>query len=160
MAAYDALADLPLTVEAYELEGRARTMPRFDRLTTTFHLQGGGEEGLGEDVTYDPDQQRAQQAAGPVLPFAGEWTLDSFSRHLDGLDLFHGEEPAMPAFREYRRWAVESAAADLALRQAGVSLASAPGRTPEPISFVVSLRLGDPPSLEPVQRRLAAYPWL
>ena len=32
------------------------------------------------------------------------------------------------------------------------------GREPRPIAFVVSLRLGDPPSLEPVTRRLAAYP--
>src|SRR5215207_3739050 len=160
MPAYDALAPLTLTIDAYDLEGRARSMPSFDRLTTTFHLHGAGQEGLGEDVTYDPDQQRSQQAAGPVLPLAGEWTLDGFSRHLDGLDLFHGEEPSMPAFREYRRWAVESAAADLALRQAGTSLAQALGRTPEPITFVVSLRLGEPPSLEPVRRRLAAYPFL
>jgi L-alanine-DL-glutamate epimerase-like enolase superfamily enzyme len=160
MSAYDALAGLHLTIEGYELEGRERSMPSFDRLTTTFHLRGAGQEGLGEDVTYDPGQQRSQQAAGPVLPLAGEWTVDTFSRHLDGLDLFHGEAPTMPAFREYRRWAVESAAADLALRQAGLSLAEALGRTPEPISFVVSLRLGDPPSLEPVRRRLAAYPWL
>ena len=160
MAAYDALADLPLTIDAYELEGRQRQVGEFDRRTTTFHLQGAGQEGLGEDVTYDPEQQVAQQEAGPVLPFAGEWTLDSFSRHLDGIDLFPGAEPTMPAFREYRRWAVESAAADLALRQAGTSLAAALGRTPEPITFVVSLRLGEPPSLEPVTRRVAAYPFV
>ena len=160
MAAYDALADLPLTIDAYELEGRRRQIGEFDRRTTTFHLRGAGQEGLGEDVTYDPEQQAAQQDAGPVLPFAGEWTLDSFSRHLDGIDLFHGAEPTMPAFREYRRWAVESAAADLALRQAGTSLAAALGRTPEPITFVVSLRLGEPPSLEPVTRRVAAYPFV
>ena len=160
MAAYDALADLPLTIDAYALEGRERQLGEFDRRTTTFHLQGGGEEGLGEDVTYDPEHQAAQQEAGPVLPFAGEWTLDSFSRHLDGIDLFHGVEPTMPAYREYRRWAVESAAADLALRQAGTSLAEALGRTPEPIRFVVSLRLGEPPSLEPVTRRVAAYPFV
>ena len=160
MAAYDALADLPLTIDAYELEGRQRQTGEFDRRTTTFHLQGGGEEGLGEDVTYDPEHQAAQQEAGPVLPFAGEWTLDSFSRHLDGIDLFHGVEPTMPAYREYRRWAVESAAADLALRQAGTSLAEALGRTADPRRFGVALRLGDPPSLEPVTKRLAAYPFL
>jgi L-alanine-DL-glutamate epimerase-like enolase superfamily enzyme len=160
MPAYAALADLPLTIESYTLEGRQRQVGEFDRRTTTFHLQGKGEEGLGEDVTYDPEHQAAQQEAGPVLPFAGEWTLDSFSRHLDGIDLFHGVEPTMPAYREYRRWAVESAAADLALRQAGVSLAEALGLAPEPITFVVSLRLGEPPALEPVTRRLAAYPFL
>ena len=66
----------------------------------------------------------------------------------------------MPAFRDYRRWAFESAAADLALRQAGRSLADVLGREPQPIDFVVSLRLGEPPSVEPVTRRLAAYPGL
>ncbi len=61
-------------------------------------------------------------------------------------------------YRNYRRWGLESAALDLALRQAGRSLAAALERTPRPVSFVVSLPLGDPPSLEPVQRRLARDP--
>jgi len=161
MALYDALADLPLEIDSYALEGRSRTIsPEFERLTTIIHLQGGGEEGLGEDVTYGPDEQRAQQQAGPALPLAGSWTLDSFARHLDELDLFAGATPGMPAFLDYRRWAFESAAADLALRQAGRSLADALGRTPEPVHFVVSLRLGEPPSAEPVTRRLQAYPRL
>ena len=159
MPLYDAIAALPLRIDAYSLEGRARTVsPEFERLTTILHLTGAGEEGLGEDVTYTPALQTAQQAAGPVLPLAGEWTLDAFSRHLDELDLFHGEDPGMPAFRDYRRWAFESAAADLALRQARRSLADALAREPQPIAFVVSLRIGEPPSLEPVTRRLAAYP--
>jgi L-alanine-DL-glutamate epimerase-like enolase superfamily enzyme len=161
MALYDSLADLPLRIDSYALEGRRRTISaEFERLTTIVHLQGDGEEGLGEDVTYGPDQQRAQQEIGPVLPLAGSWTIDSFSRHLEGLDLFHGGDPGMPAFRDYRRWAFESAAADLALRQAGRSLADVLGREPQPVHFVVSLRLGDPPSAEPVTRRLAAYPGL
>jgi len=162
MALYDALADLPLQIDAYTLEDRARRIVagEFDmeRVTTTFHLRGGGEEGLGEDVTYTPELQREQQQLGPVLPLAGSWTLDTFSAHLDTLDLFHGTDPGMPAFRHYRRWAVESAAADLALRQAGRSLADVLGRAARPITFVVSLRLGEPPSIEPVTRRLAAYP--
>ena len=161
MALYDLIADLPLEIDGYALEGRERAIsPEFVRRTTTIHLQGAGEEGLGEDVTYDPDQQAAQQEIGPTLPLAGSWTLDSFSLRLDELDLFHGAEPTMPAFRDYRRWAFESAAADLALRQAGRSLADALGREPRPITFVVSLRLGEPPSVEPVTRRLAAYPGL
>jgi L-alanine-DL-glutamate epimerase-like enolase superfamily enzyme len=161
MALYDALADLPLEIDSYSLEGRSRSFrPGWDRLTTTIHLDGGGEEGLGEDVTYDPDDQRAQQETGPVLPLAGSWTIESFSRHLDGIDLFPAKPPSMPAYRDYRRWAFESAAADLALRQAGRSLADVLGRTPEPIDFVVSLRLGEPPSIDPVARRLASYPWL
>src|SRR5215207_10541294 len=162
MPLYDALAELPLQIDSYSLEGRSRHIKagefEIDRLTTTIHLEGGGEEGLGEDVVYTPELQQAQQDAGPVLPLAGSWTLDSCSRHLDGLDLFAGADPGMPAFRNYRRWAFESAAADLALRQAGRSLADVLGREPQPIAFVVSLRLGEPPSLEPVTRRLEAYP--
>ena len=94
-----------------------------------------------------------------MLPLAGDWTFDSFCDHVGGLDLFAGEQPSMPAFRNYRRWAFESAALDLALRQAGTLARrrrSAASR--EPISFVVSLRLGEPPSADPVTRRLAAYP--
>jgi L-alanine-DL-glutamate epimerase-like enolase superfamily enzyme len=161
MALYDALADLPLQIEGYTLEGLARTIsPEFERLTTIVHLAGAGEEGLGEDVTYSPELQRAQQETGPALPLAGSWTLDSFSGRLDELDLFHGVDPGMPAFRDYRRWAFESAAADLALRQAGSSLADALGREARPIAFVVSLRLGEPPSAEAVTRRLEHYPGL
>jgi hypothetical protein len=161
MPLYDAIAELPLEIESYALEGRSRAIsPEFERLTTIVHLRGAGEEGLGEDVTYGPDEQRAQQEAGPVLPLAGSWTIDSFSRHLEGLDLFESAPPGMPAFRDYRAWAYESAALDLALRQAGRSLADVLEREPRPIHFVVSLRLGDPPSAEPVTRRLAAYPEL
>jgi L-alanine-DL-glutamate epimerase-like enolase superfamily enzyme len=161
MPLYDALAELPLSIDGYALEGLSRQVtPEFERATTIVHLHGAGEEGLGEDVVYDPELQRAQQAAGPVLPLAGEWTFDAFCRRLAELDLFGGAELSFPAFRAYRRWAFESAAADLALRQAGRSLADVLGREPQPIVFVVSLRLGEPPSLEPVTRRLAAYPGL
>jgi len=47
-------------------------------------------------------------------------------------------------FRNYRRWAVESAALDLALCQAETDLASRLGREYDPVRFLVSSRLGDP----------------
>jgi L-alanine-DL-glutamate epimerase-like enolase superfamily enzyme len=62
------------------------------------------------------------------------------------------------SWRHYRRWAFESAALDLALRQAGISLAEALGLEPRPVTFVVSMRLGDPPSVERVHELLATYP--
>ena len=65
----------------------------------------------------------------------------------------------MPVFRNYRRWGFESAALDLALRQAGRSLADVLAREPSPLTFVVSL-IGPAPAFEPVERRLAAYPEL
>jgi L-alanine-DL-glutamate epimerase-like enolase superfamily enzyme len=158
---YDAMADLPLRIDGYSLDGHERRMgPEFVRVTTVIRLHGAGEEGLGEDVTYDPEAQWRQQEAGPVLPLTGDWTLDSLSEHLAGLDLFGGVPATMAPFVRYRRWAFESAAADLALRQAGRSLADVLGREPQPVHFVVSLRLGEPPATEPVERRLAAYPGL
>ncbi len=57
-------------------------------------------------------------------------------------------------------WAYESAALDLALRQAGTTLREALTRTPKPVRFVVSLRLGEPPSIDPLRQRLDAYPFL
>ena len=57
----------------------------------------------------------------------GGHTLEGFSRLLDGLDLFPSP-PEREASRDHRRWAYESAALDLALRQAGRSLADALGR--------------------------------
>ena len=161
MSTFDLIADLPLTIEGYSLEGRDRRIsPEFERLTTTYHLHGGGEEGLGEDVTYDPDEHREQQARGPALPLAGEWTFGDLARHVGELDLFPGGEPGQSAYRLYRRWAIESAALDLALRQAGRSLGDVLEREARPVHFVVSMRLGAPPSFEPVARRLEVYPWL
>jgi hypothetical protein len=64
----------------------------------------------------------------------------------------------MAAARHYRRWAFESAALDLALRQSGRTLAEALRREPRPVSFVVSLRLGDPPRVERLLGLLAEHP--
>ena len=67
--------------------------------------------------------------------------------------------------RHYRRWAFESAALDLALRQAGRSLAEVVGREPRPLTYVVSMRLKGfdeegPETADKVNRLLARYPSL
>ena len=51
-------------------------------------LHGAGEQGQGEDVTYDAVDHEILQAAGPTLPLAGSFTLRSFSEHLGELELF------------------------------------------------------------------------
>jgi hypothetical protein len=156
---YDLIAKLSLEVDSYALERLERPVSsEFTRVTTVIRLRGGGEEGIGEDVVYEPEAHHAQQEAGPVLPLAGGHTLDGFSALLGEVDLFPGSPPSRDVYRLYRRWAFESAALDLALRQAGLSLADAVGRTPQPVTYVVSLRLGEPPSLEPVLSRLERYP--
>jgi L-alanine-DL-glutamate epimerase-like enolase superfamily enzyme len=157
---YGLVADLPLQIESYELDRLERPVSsEFTRVTTVIRLRGGGEEGIGEDVVYDAIDHGAQQEAGPRLPLAGRHTFDGFSRLLGELDLFP-EPPQREVSRLYRRWAFESAALDLALRQAGRSLADVLGRTPRSVTFVVSLRLGEPPTTAPVLRRLERYPTL
>ena len=160
MSLYDAVKDLPLEIEGYALDLlELQAREDFLRKTTVVRLLGGGEEGIGEDVTYHAEQHDLLQARGLDLPLAGSWTLHSFSEHLATLPLFDAE-PAQHAYYDYRRWGFESAALDLALRQAGRSLGLAIGREPRPVSFVVSGGLGDPPSTERLHAWLALYPSL
>ena len=107
------------------------------RYTTLITLHGGGEQGVGEDVVYDGLDHASFQAAGPTLPLAGSWTLGSFAERLSELDAFP-DPPVRDVSRRYRSWAFESAALDLALRQAGRSLADHLGHELRPLAYVVS----------------------
>jgi hypothetical protein len=133
MRLYDHVKDLPLLVERVDHEQLSFPMSFMTRRTTVFHLHGGGHEGVGEDVTYE--EEHHADVTFPDLP--GEHTLDSFSQLV-------ADVPG------YRRWGLESAALDLALRQAGRSLAEAVGRQAQPVRFVVSQRT--------VHELLALYP--
>jgi hypothetical protein len=140
MSTYDSVKDLPLEIDGYELEPLEQEVARgFTLRRTVVVLRGGGEEGRGEEVDYNPTIQQDFQARRAELPLAGAHTLDSFSLLQSGQT-------------EYRRWALESAALDLALRQAGTSLGDAIGRTPKPLRFVVSTRIAN------VLRWLELYP--
>jgi hypothetical protein len=165
VSTFDLLAGLELTIEDCTLEGLSADVSNGQlRRTTVVHLHGGGLEGLGEDVDYFADEQLDFQAAGEAggLPdITGSWTLRDFCAHVDAQDWFFGAEPEYGEIsRLYRRWTLHSAALDLALRQAGQPLHAVLGRTPAPMSFVVSLSLGDPASIQPVHSRLATYPGL
>jgi hypothetical protein len=138
MPLYDSVKDLTLAIERIELEPHALSLKHMTRRTTVVHLHGGGHEGVGEDVSYDEAMQLAF-TDDALPPLAGEHTLESFS------DLVR-DQPG------YRPWGLESAALDLALRQAGLSLADAVGREPQPVSFVVSQSA--------VKELLALYPEL
>jgi L-alanine-DL-glutamate epimerase-like enolase superfamily enzyme len=160
MSDWDRLKDLELQIDEYALERLEREVSSaFLRVSTVIHLHGAGEEGIGEDVVYDAEDHDIAQDEGPTLPLAGTWTLGSFCEHVEALDLFP-QPPVKEVSRLYRVYAYESAALDLALRQAGTSLHQAVGRRPRPLTYVVSLRLGEPPSIDPVRSRLARYPGL
>jgi len=156
MALYDAVADLALEIESYELERLEYVVsPEFTRVTTVVHLHGAGEEGVGEDVTYTATDHPPPED----LPLAGSFTLDSYSQLLEALTLFT-EPPQMKAWHDYRRWAFESAALDLGLRQQGRTLVEAIERDPRPVTFVTSRRLADPPSADQIRAWLDLYPRL
>jgi hypothetical protein len=142
MSSYERVRGLELEVEEYELEPLSREVARgFTLRRTVVVLRGGGHEGRGEDIDYDPSVQQQFQAREHELPLVGRHTLDSYSLLQAGQT-------------EYRRWALESAALDLALRQAGLSLAEALGREVRPVRFVVSTRVAN------VGRWLELYPGL
>jgi L-alanine-DL-glutamate epimerase-like enolase superfamily enzyme len=158
MSTYDLVASLPLEVDSYELEGlTSEVSSGFTRRTTVVSLHGRGETGVGEDVTYDAEEHERVQRAGPVHDFAGSHTIDSFSQLVGSLDLFPDSAPEHDAWRNYRRWGFESAALDLALRQAGRPLTDALGLEARPVTFVVSLRIGEPPDPGRVLRLLDGY---
>jgi L-alanine-DL-glutamate epimerase-like enolase superfamily enzyme len=155
---YEAIAELPLEIESYTLERLEQPVSsEFTRVTSVIRLRGRSEEGIGEDVVYDAEDHDLQLQRGPLLPLGGTHTVDDFSRILEEVDLFPAP-PKREVSHLYRRSAYESAALDLALRQQGRSLADALGRTAQPVTYVVSLRLGEPPSMEPLHRRLEKYP--
>jgi hypothetical protein len=152
------LAGLPLLVESCEYERLHAVLAyEFERITTHVRLVGGGVDGLGEDVSVFREDGTELHAARPALALEGEWTLAGFCEHLATLELWP-EPPEWHVALRFRRWAFESAALDLALRQAGRALHDVLGLEPQPVRFVNSLGLGEEPSIEPVRRRLARSP--
>ncbi len=158
---YAQVADLPLTVEAVDRTQYEReTASGFTRVTTEIVLSGEGVTGRGEDVTYDDADH--DQFEDVSLPLAGEWTMASVSDAIDDLTLFP-EPPEHEPSRQYRRWALESAALDLGLRQADTSLGNTIGRDYAPVRFVVSPSVrgeDDEPTAAPVRDFLARDPGL
>ncbi|MCP9490244.1 MAG: hypothetical protein MSC31_10265 [Solirubrobacteraceae bacterium MAG38_C4-C5] len=152
------LAGLPLVIEACEYDRLHAVLAyEFERITTHVRLVGAGADGLGEDVSVFREDGTALHETQPSLPLEGEWTLAGFCEHLATLQLWP-EPPEWDVALRLRNWALESAALDLALRQAGRSLHDVLGLEPQPVRFVSSLGLDKESSIEPVRRRLARFP--
>jgi hypothetical protein len=155
------LLELELQVDSLEIEGLSSSLGSWTRLTSIFRLKGQGLCGLGEDVTWEPVDHRHLLRADKSYfsALCGRWRLGDFFAALAELELFpSGARRAVS--RRYRRWALESAAADLALQQAGLSLAELWERPLSPLCFVVSLRLPSPSSIEPLPSILKKFPAL
>jgi hypothetical protein len=134
---WQSFADLQVRIDDYAVQRRELPVSSdFLRVTSTVVMHGGDHTGQGEDVTYTA----SDHASFPTHEMlAGTWSLHDLSRRLDEIALWDAE-PAMEASRDYRRWAFESAALDLALRQAETSLADVVGRPYRPVRFVASTR--------------------
>ena len=72
MSLYDLVKDLPLQIDSYALDGlELQARSDFLRKTTVVRLLGGGNEGIGEDVTYHGEEHDRLQVRGPDLSLAG-----------------------------------------------------------------------------------------
>jgi hypothetical protein len=130
MALWSEVAGLTVRVDGYVLQRHESQTPSgWTRVTTEVVLSGDDVDGVGEDVTYDAAMHDDVPAE---LMLAGTWSLEDFSHRLDEF-----EELA----EGYRRWAFESAALDLALRQNELGFGEALRRPEHPVRFVVSTRL-------------------
>ena len=149
------IAELPLTIDAVAYDrldpGAPQQRAHGTRLVK---LSGDGAEGLAEDIT------RFLGEDPPDLMLQGEWTLASFCDHLGTLNQWPAGPPEWDMARRWRNWAYESAALDLALNQAGKALHEVLAITPQPITFVNSLGLGEPPEVATILQRLEHYPGL
>ena len=162
VSTYDLIADLPLEVDDYALEGLERDVS--SRVHAPVHRdpparrrRGGPRRGrhLRRRSTTSrsrtPDRRCRWPAAGRIARRSPS--------HLGGARPVPGGARVAATSRAlYRRWAFESAALDLALRQAGTPLHEVLGREPRPVTFVVSLRLGEPATLEPMHAAAGALP--
>jgi len=138
LSTWERLAGLDVELDDVRLERTSMDVSSgFTRVTTTVVLSGQGHSGRGEDVTYEAHDHEWF----PELTLRGRMTLAELSARLDDLRLFAEGGPRWSASSDYRRYAIESAALDLALRQNAASLGGAVGRAYSPVRFVISTRL-------------------
>ena len=141
MSTYERVAELPVEIDSYVMEGLSiKPSPDFERLTTVIQMLSEGLAGNGEDITYEGLDAIALQDAGPVHDLSGPRTIGEFCDLIGSLDLFPSP-PEREVSRLYRRWAFESAALDLALKQSDTTLSRFLGMELKPLNFVASMGL-------------------
>ena len=141
MSTFERVAELPVEIDSYVMEGLSiKPSPDFERLTTVIQMLSEGLAGNGEDITYEGLDAIALQDAGPVHDLSGPRTIGEFCDLVGGLDLFPSP-PEREVSRLYRRWAFESAALDLALKQSDTTLSRFLGMELKPLNFVASMGL-------------------
>lgn len=146
----EAVLPLPVQIDQVatsqlELGGAAS----FTRVTTILELHGEGHVGRGEDISYDGGtQEQLPERYAARDDLVGDWTIASFAAHLDEHPLRLAGGESMDDKPGYHRWAIESAALDLALRQRGTDLATLLELEWSPLRVSLSMGLGTPPSAD------------
>ena len=122
-------------------------------------LHGGGADGprRGRHLRRR-GPRRAQRRRGRAAARRAAGRSRSFSAHLAGLDTVPRAAaqrglPQLPRAGPSSRRRSTSRCA-----RPGMALHAALGRDPRPVTFVASVRLPEPPTLEPVDARLAQHP--
>lgn len=142
----EAVLALPVRIERVAT-AQLRLPGAFERITTIVGLEGGGHVGRGEDVAYSPQTQARLPGVFDRLELQGEWTMASLAEQLDEHPLLAGNTGDDDK-AGYHRWAVESAALDLALRQHDSDLPGLIGAERAAVRVVLSRGLGSPPSTD------------
>jgi L-alanine-DL-glutamate epimerase-like enolase superfamily enzyme len=129
----DALAKLPVHIDSAAVEVGAvpaHGFPDGPRPTSVVTLAGGGVAGVGECVAWTMEDQERFARVCPSLVTRGETTVGEIHDRVRGAERYH-------------RAAVESAAVDLALRQASTNLFALARRPARPVAFCRSIGVDD-----------------
>jgi L-alanine-DL-glutamate epimerase-like enolase superfamily enzyme len=135
----DALARLVVDIDAVDCAVGAVAVPSYPggpRPTSTVTLAGRGKRGRGEHVGWSVEAHEGFARRATELP-RGRRTVGAVVAEL-----------ASGVSEPYDRAALEAAAIDLALRQAGATLGDLAGVTPRPIRYVVSFACCADPAAE------------
>lgn len=106
-----------------------------ERKTTTIVLKGKNKTGKGEDVIYDVDLHFYPNLSRKLK---GKYSLKKFSELISKIKLFPEDKQPDVLQKNYRKWALESAGLDLALRQNKKHLPNLLNKQYSPLRFVVS----------------------
>lgn len=144
LEAFEALSVDVVGVRASGLS--SKTASGWMRRTTVLKMKGHqGLRGLGEDVTYAAEDHEAVQAGAiDFSSLRGRWRLGALWDRIQAAEWF-ASAPSETKAHGYRRCALETAALELALAQAGLSMEAMAARyglvaSPE-LTFCVSLSL-------------------
>ena len=143
------------------LRARAAAHERLERLRAPQHRhppprRRHGRASARTSPTRPPSTRRPE--AGPSSRSRAPGRSASFGEHVAGARPLPGRALERDVYRRYRRWGYESRGARPRAAPGRAALHEALGREPRPMTFVVSLRLGEPASLEPLQQRLDELP--